>query len=230
MNPPEENPFTDAQIAAEWINSVENEKGSFRDRVIYPYLQSWAADLDASKSIVEIGAGQGICAEKLDSLATYVGVEPSAVLLERAQEMYSAPNRTFILGDAYHLPIEDTFADAAFAVNVWFHLENLKRASEELARILKPQGKFLIVTADPTVYDAWEAFYESPEKIGKRLSGKVNIPVNPLSKNIFYQHALEEMRTALETAGLEITQVEKLGAHFTEDDEKLFIVIEGNLP
>ncbi|MBU1292932.1 class I SAM-dependent methyltransferase [Patescibacteria group bacterium] len=227
MQHQEENPFTNAQVANEWISSVENEKGRTRDREVYPYLKIWASSLQVSNTVVEIGAGQGICAEKLESNAKYIGIEPSQILVERAKEKYSAPNRLFIVGDAYDVPLDDESAEAVFSINVLFHLENLKRSSEEMSRILKPQGKFLIVSANPSAYETWESFYENPQKEGKKLVGKVNIPVNSLSKNIMYQHSLEEIRSALQDAGLHVSLIKYMGAKLEELRDPIFIVIGG---
>lgn len=228
MDEREENPFNDELIAKEWINSVENEKGRTRDREVYPYLKAWALDLGPSNVIVEIGAGQGICAEKLDCDATYIGVEPSVTLVERAKEKYGAPNRTFVLGDAYELPIANGVADAVISINVLFHLEDLEKSSTELQRILKLQGKFLIVSANPDAYDIWESFYELPQKEGKKLVGKVNIPVNPLSRNTMFQHSQLEIRNALESAGLQITYIKYMGLHSEKFTKPIFVVIEGS--
>ncbi len=228
MEHQEENPFIDTQVAHEWINSVENERGRTRNKEVYPYLKAWALDLTVSDTIVEIGAGQGICAEKLESKATYIGVEPSIILVERAKEKYAAFNRTFIVGDAYQLPIEDEIADAILSVNVLFHLEDLEKASREMSRILKTHGKFLIISANPEAYEVWESFYELPQKEGKKLVGKINIPVNSLSKNIMYQHSFEEIQSALKNERLEITSVKYMGLKLEERPKSIFIVIEGN--
>lgn len=230
MTTHEENPFTDPDIADAWINSVENERGLTRDHLIYPYLRRWAAPLASSATILEIGAGQGICAEKIESPATYIGIEPSEPLVQRALERYAAPNRHFIVGDAYKMPILSASIDAAFSVNVWFHLQDLTRASQELSRVLKRSGEFLIITADPDAYDLWESFFETSEKEGKRIVGKINIPVNPLAKNVFYQHTLQEMTTALTAAGLTTTSIDKLAIppEVTALTDVLFIAIRGH--
>lgn len=140
----EENPFENRKVAEEWIASVEGEKGLLRDRELYPRLAQWAQQAQP-RQIVEIGSGQGICSEHINaSESRYVGIEPSQLLVERAQKLYALPNRRFVRGNAYELPIADASTDAAFSVNVWFHLENINQASQELSRILKSGGKFLI--------------------------------------------------------------------------------------
>ena len=219
----EENPFADEVVAKEWINSVENEQGLIRDNEIYPLLRAWAKNLQA-QVIVEIGSGQGICADKVQVTGTkYMGVEPSSYLVERAKEKYSLENREFVVGNAYELPIESESVDAIFSVGVWFHLEDLQTASTEMHRVLKKGGHFLIVTANPEKNSAWESFYVGAEKKGNKLVGKVMVPVNPLSKNIFHLHTLEDIRASLLEAGLDIESIDMFGK--SKDNTDLFIAI-----
>lgn len=225
MSQREENPFEDELVAKEWINSVENEQGLIRDNEIYPLLRKWAEELKP-KTIVEIGAGQGVCADKVQiSGSKYIGVEPSEFLVQRAEEKNSADNREFILGSAYSLPFEKGIADAVFSVGVWFHLGDLATASKEMNRIMKSSGEFLIVTANPDKNSVWESFYVDAEKIDNKVVGKVMVPVNPLSKNIFHLHTLEDIKSSLNQVGLEIKSIERFGK--SKDNSDLFIAIRG---
>lgn len=222
--PSRENPFEDEVVAREWISSVENEKDMFRDKEIYPRLEKWVGDMDEGL-VMEIGSGQGICSSKLGNFkGRYLGIEPSKALVKRAKDLYEDDQRDFLVGEAYHLPVESEAVDGGFSVMVWFHLEDLNVASAELARVLKPDGRFLIVTANPETKEVWESFYFDYEKQGKVIIGKVNVPGNPMSKNIHYQHTREEIFNALEGAGLEIDKVESFGLI---DDKEIFLSIEG---
>ncbi len=227
----EENPFEDPAIAAQWIKSVEGDKGLIRTKEIYPLLRSWAKRASQGSketfSVVEIGAGQGICSDEIgNSTFSYVGIEPSLPLVERAQEKHGGENKLFAVGEAYHLPLKDKSADAVFSINVWFHLENLQRAAAELARILKPGADFLIITANPKAYARWEKFYSNTERHGKKIVGAVEIPVQPLSRNTFYAHTEEEIFSSLEAAGLFCRETHELGL-LPEEGVKLFWAIQG---
>lgn len=225
--PYEENPFEDPTGAIEWTQAVEGERGEIRDRETYPRLSRWVESTGA-RTIAEIGSGQGICAEQAvpDSMR-YVGIEPSLPLVKRAQEAYAKENREFVVGNAYDLPLADASVDAAFSVNVWFHLENLERASRELARILRPSGKFLISTPNPDEYQMWESFYQNVTREGKKLTGAARVPGHILSKSIFYQHSMEEIENALEQAHLRVEKKEKFGYSRGYSEHPLFIDILG---
>ena len=224
----ETNPFEDVEVAEQWISSVEGEEGKIRDKEIYPLLRGWSSKV-GSGVVVEIGSGQGICSQQFDDFnGEYIGVEPSEILTKRGKELYgSNTNFHFAVGNAYELPVESGSADGVFSVNVWFHLLNLKKASAELARILKKGGIFNIVTTNPASYELWETFFEDYTKEGKMISGKVKIPINALSRNDFYMHTMSEMTEALEDAGLKIVSVNTLGTMPKHPDSPLFISIEG---
>lgn len=226
-NQKEENPFELRQVAEEWIRSVEGEKGFVRDGELYPYLRKWVAEKHCG-TLIEIGAGQGICSDKIDAndFTTYFGVEPSKYLVKRAQFLYKTSNRQFSLGDAYNLPFGNTSVDAAFSVNVWFHLADLDLAATELNRVLKTKGRFLIITANPKANYVWESFFLEKKKEGKKISGKITVPINPLSSSVIYDHTLEDIKRSLESNSLHVNHIEKLG-NVKEIQEPLFIAVSG---
>lgn len=228
----EDNPFEDEYIAEEWIRSVEGEKGGARDREVYPLLEAWVSDFSKDALVVEIGSGQGICSQHLGTFkGVYIGVEPSVALVDRAITVYGeSKNRKFIMGNAYQLPLGNEQADGAFSLNVWFHLKDLSGATQELARILKPGGTFNIITTNPNCYDLWRTFFENPREEGNMISGKVHIPINPLSRNDFYMHTMNEMTESLEHAGLEVGSVHALGTMPREPEKPLFVSIQGIKP
>ncbi len=222
----EDNPFENEIVAEEWIRSVEGEQGKTRDRLIYPRLREWGSQIKDGL-IVDIGCGQGICSQYLgDFGGHYVGIEPSKILIDRAHKLYGDNGRlSFCLGNAYDLPIESNSADGALIVNVWFHLSNLTKASEELNRVLKSGAEFCLVTANPNSYDAWrEEFYDFTE-VGNMISGKLDIPVNPLSCNNFYLHTMLEIDDSLKANGLKILEKKEL---FNDaKGRSMFILIKG---
>lgn len=207
----EENPFEEDLVAREWIHAVEGEVGGSRDREIYPLLRAWSATIP-SGLILEIGSGQGICSSQLDlSARSYLGVEPSVPLVNRAKELYDGPNKRFIVGSAYDLPIDAESIDAAFSVGVWFHIGDLDRAHREAARVLKPGGGLLIVTSNPSLHGLWEKWFDNPRKEGNVLDGKLRVPHYTLSRNLFYMHTEDDISLSLRASGFSVASIEKFG-------------------
>lgn len=201
----EDNPFEDPKIAQEWINAVENEKGATREKEVYPMINNWAKE-NHFQTVLEVGSGQGVCSPFIET--EYVGVEPSQALIDRASELY--PKKKFIKGSSYELPLENESVNGAFSVGVWFHIENLDDAHNELSRVLKPGGKILIITSNPETHDAWESLFTGV-KDGKKLDGEMKLPTGKMTRNVFFLHTKEDISNSLEKAGFKITRTKSFG-------------------
>jgi SAM-dependent methyltransferase len=196
--------FEDALVAEDWISSVESQAARVREKDIYPKLRAWAEESKLQR-ILEIGSGQGACSQCFDLKGKhYVGVEPSRLLNTRAMRLFQGVEREFVLGNAYQLPFGDESFDGAFSVAVWHLLENISKASEQMKRVLKPGGSFLIITANPESYDIWRGQYAESELVGKKLSGVVRFVDKPDLKDTLYLHTLEDMQKSLASAGLRV--------------------------
>lgn len=221
-----ENPFTDPVIASQWARSVEGEQGLWRDEILYPAVQNWLDSLNSGSNavIADIGSGQGRLSAEMSGYGQYIGIEPSSFLTERARDLYPAPNRDFVIGNAYAIPLPDSSVDGIVSINVWFHLSNLNRAAAELARVLKREGSFFISTADNDSLATWKTFYTNPSIDTEKMQGEVRVPVNNLSSNTFYFQPNENVLELLRENGLVITSVTK---SLTVDGATLFLLIEG---
>ena len=58
------------------------------------------------------------------------------------------------------MPFLDETFDAAFSVSVWHLISDLKKAAEELSRILKSHEQFLSISANPAAYSLWTELYQ----------------------------------------------------------------------
>lgn len=188
--------------AEEWISMIETSGPTLRDQDVYPHIGNWIKRV-RPELVLEIGAGQGVCSEKIDFSGTYIGLDPSLHLLDRAKYLYGSTNRRFVEGGAYAVPFSRGTFDAAFSVMVWHLLSDIKKASLELGRVLKPNGKFLIVTTHPEFYKKLRDGYCDVEIEGRRFEGTMLRP--PHSHDVLYLHSLEEIQSALTLAGLSIS-------------------------
>lgn len=201
----EDNPFEDRVMAQEWIEAIETEKGGARENEVYPMVNNWVKNNDLKK-VLEVGAGQGVCSPYIE--VEYIGVEPSQALIDRALHLY--PDKKFLKGSSYNLPLENESIDGAFSVGVWFHIENLDDAHKELFRVLKSGGKVLIITSNPETHDAWESLFTGTKE-GKKLDGSVKLPTGKMTRNVFFLHNQDEIITSLEKGGFKIESVDKFG-------------------
>lgn len=102
--------------------------------------------------VADIGTGTGVLALELARQGLdVVGIDRSEAMLEAARQKWAleagdARGRVeFKAGDAHALPLADASVDAAFAHMVLHSLEDPERAVREMARILRPGGRVVIV-------------------------------------------------------------------------------------
>ncbi len=146
----------DKKSADDWITMIEGEGEKIREQDIYPRLKKWIWDNDLT-NVLDLGCGQGVCSSKMPGDTLYTGVEPSPHLLQRAKILY--PEKNFINGSAYKIPLPDQSLDGVFSVALWHLLSDLDRASRELSRVLRDGGHFLIITADAN-HEIWQRSHD----------------------------------------------------------------------
>ena len=111
--------------------------------------------------VADVGTGTGILALELAELGLdVVGLDLSAGMLETAQRKWNAVKSDspgsveFREGDAHALPLEDGSVDATFAHMVLHSLAEPSRAIDEMARVVRPSGRVVIVDFLPHEH-AW---------------------------------------------------------------------------
>jgi ubiquinone/menaquinone biosynthesis C-methylase UbiE len=90
----------------------------------------------------------------------------------------------------------------------------LPKAAQEISRVLKPGGQFLIVTAHPDAHATWKARYAETKLEGKRLEGKLKNLDQSESSEVLYLHELGEILSAFQAAGLNIQRSESFRLFF----------------
>jgi ubiquinone/menaquinone biosynthesis C-methylase UbiE len=120
-------------------------------------LRNWAHDalaLQPGEHAVDIGSGSGsevlAFADAVGPTGTAIGVEPDPHLLTAAERRAAkAGSRAkFHSGDAYGLPFGADSFDAALCERVFQHLTAPIRAANEIARVLRPGGRVVVVDSD----------------------------------------------------------------------------------
>ncbi len=109
-------------------------------------------DLRDHISIVDVGCGTGSAlrhaAQKVGA-GNLIGIDPVPRMIEIAQEQTkNIPFQqliTFKIGSAEALPIDDSYADIVFAFDSIDHWKDVNKGLKEIRRILKPDGKLIIV-------------------------------------------------------------------------------------
>jgi len=107
------------------------------------------------KVVLDLGSGEGYGSDILARRAkTVVGVELDPVAVAHAVLQYDAPNLSFVEGSVLKL---DDFADSSVDVVVCFevieHISDQERLVGGVARVLRPEGLFIVSTPDRAVYN-----------------------------------------------------------------------------
>jgi ubiquinone/menaquinone biosynthesis C-methylase UbiE len=111
------------------------------------FLSTWRAEtlslLPIDAKILEIGAGTGLNFQHYPSCKYAVASEISIKMIEFAKEKTTTIE--LIQADAESLPFEENSLDAAFATLVFCSIPNPENAFSELRRIVKPNGKIILL-------------------------------------------------------------------------------------
>jgi ubiquinone/menaquinone biosynthesis C-methylase UbiE len=101
--------------------------------------------------VVDLGCGTGELMEKLRTVANRViGVDSSSKMLERARDRFDTKDDEFDLrlGELEHLPLKNGEADCAVISMVLHHLSKPESVIAETCRILRENGRLIIVDFD----------------------------------------------------------------------------------
>jgi SAM-dependent methyltransferase len=109
---------------------------------------AFAAVAEASpRRVLEVGCGQGVLAERIQH---ELGAEIVAV--DQSEHMVGLTRGRGVdarVADVQELPFGDGEFDCAVAAWMLYHVPDLDKALEELARVLRPGGRLVAVTNGP---------------------------------------------------------------------------------
>lgn len=137
------------------------------------------------------GIGLGLLLQRVGESGVVHGVEIADDMLARARSGYAREVASARLrlerGSLTALPLEDGSLDAAITVNTVYFVGELDVGCTELARVLRPGGRAVVGIGDP--------------------QAMARMPFTPYG---FTLRPVEEVRAALERAGLEVVTERRL--------------------
>jgi SAM-dependent methyltransferase len=110
---------------------------------ILPLAHQW---LDGVASVLDIGCGEGQIS-RLVQARRVVGIDPTWAQLHVASQRGGGP--AYARAGAAALPIATGAFDAAVACLVFEHIRDVDDAIAEVARVLKPGGRFVFFLNHP---------------------------------------------------------------------------------
>ncbi len=154
----------DAQVGGLWDRFQGDYEQFFSDydRFRYGNERHLLACLDAlnvaGKRVLEIGLGEGSESEQLIRRgARWTGVDLTEASVDRVQTRLALRNLAYDdlrQGSVLDLPFADNSFDLVFSHGVLHHVPEIKRAQNEICRVIRPDGELVIM-----LYARWSLNY-----------------------------------------------------------------------
>ncbi len=204
-----------------WEEHAEWWQRQFTDGVDPEYTEQIlpliAQHLPSSGRLIDVGCGEGQVARVAAAAGLEVlGVDPAQTQVDVARERGGGP--TYEQGSATDLDAEDESFDAAVACLVFEHIAEVDTALAEVARVLRPGGRFLFLLNHPllqTPGSGWidDQVLDPPEqywRIGPYLTEADT--VEEVERGVFirfYHRPLHRYLNAAYDAGLGLVRMEE---------------------
>lgn len=150
--------------AATLENDYERMVPAFhKDSIIYGehlvrYLS--AQKIVTGKVVLDIASGSGYGTASLATTAQKVfGVDVSEDAIAYAKENYGGKNIEYIKGDGIKIPLADDSVDVVVSFETIEHIENYEVFMQEVKRVLKPEGLFLLSTPNDVEFAEGNHFH-----------------------------------------------------------------------
>ncbi len=212
---------------ASWYDELVEADDSYQSQVILPNLLR-LMNLSATQDVLDIACGQGFFARAFhETGASVMGIDIGKDLIKIAQEK-SSKEIEFMVGSAEDLKdVSDQSFDKASIVLALQNIEQLQKAIQSAARVLRKEGKLYIVLNHPSFRipdkSSW-GFDEGKNIQYRRVDGyisesKKDMIMNPGAqaekqiKTISFHRPLQVYAKALFKAGFAITRLEEWVSH-----------------
>jgi SAM-dependent methyltransferase len=172
--------YVDVDPCVNWSDELEQfHEESTRTHFIDQWTRSSILDrlgsLPAAPVIADVGCSTGHLLEDLQRAhpaATLVGIDLVAAGLRKAH--LATPRARLLRADACSLPLADRSLDAIVSANLLEHVDDDRRALTEMARVLRPGARTVIVVpAGPSTYDYYDRFLGHERRYARgELAGK----------------------------------------------------------
>ncbi len=138
-------------------------------RNLNTFIQAQVLQLHDQAMVLDAGCGLSIwLTSNIESKIRYTGVDCQSEAIAFCESVYS--HRDYRLADLYDLPFNDGTFDMVVMREVIEHLRMPDKAVNEICRVLKPQGIFLLTTpnyGNPLLYvieHTYNRFFGGPCK------------------------------------------------------------------
>lgn len=128
-------------------DKVDSPFHSGRVKITIELITSFKKENSKTIELLDVGCGQGHITTKIKShfpSMNISGMDVSLKAISYANDNYNGID--FIVGNAYDTPYSNDFFDIVICNNTWEHLTDPAKLAQNIHRILKPGGIFIIST------------------------------------------------------------------------------------
>jgi ubiquinone/menaquinone biosynthesis C-methylase UbiE len=157
-------------------------------------MRDWAEAMLApgpGETAVDVGSGAGAqvrrYAELVGEAGRAVGVEPHDGLRAVAVERAEGTRATYVVGEATALPFEDGTVDVLSCERVFQHLHDPDGAVAEIARVLKPGGRVVLIDSD---WGSMVVTPGDPDVLRRANDHRFSRTPNPFAGRLFQRQLL----------------------------------------
>ena len=218
---------------AGWYNKLlEEGEDTYQEKLIKPNLLRVLA-VKSGEEILDLGCGQGYFSRLLSYAgAKVVGVDVAGELIKLAKEQGTNKETYLVLSAEKLSSLADGRFDAAICVLALQNIKNLQAVVLELSRVLKPNGRAVIVLNHPTfgipTASGWDydekanVQYRRIDRYISEITQEVDMSqgVADVKKKKFtysFHHPLQVYFKTFSKAGLVVTRLEEWVSHKTSD-------------
>ncbi len=222
---------TSWENVSSWYDEYLQGDDTFQTKVILPNLVR-ILDLKTSERVLDLACGQGFFSNIFADLGAMVtGVDISSSLIEKAKKQKDQKNSRPI---AYHISeshklgmISDKTQDTIVVVLAFENIKNINETLVECSRVLKQNGRMVIVFMHPAFRipkdSDWE--YSEDKSVQRRIISKYmseityeiimnpSAPKNKQIKTLSFHRPLQWYMKAFRKAGFGIVRLEEWISH-----------------
>lgn len=220
------------KVAKWYDNLLEEGSDSYQEKLIKPNLLRILAP-KPGEEILDVGCGQGYFSRLIAKEGSrVVGVDLANELIAIAREEAGERESYFVMSAEKMSGLQNSRFDAAICILALQNMKNLQNAISEMSRVLKTNGRLVLVLNHPAFrvptasfwgYDEKaKAQYRSIYKYLSEISQEVDMTqgVKDKSKKKFtmsFHHPLQVYFKAFAKAGLATVRLEEWVSHKVSD-------------